>query len=324
MGNEELIKYLISFGVEYMINVDLKRKTWIHRGGIAGIYISPRNSKELEDVVSFMYKRNISFQLVGHTSNLYILNGCDIPVVVSTVKCNNYHIDDGLLYCEAGVGVIALAKQMIKHGVRGFEYLTGLPGTIGGALVNNSSCKENSISELLISAKVMLKDGSIKIFSPEDFEFEFRSSILKKKNIEGTILSAILKASPGNVDLMQSIADTNDKDREERLEGYAKNLGCTVNRCFINGKMSLWLRIALFINDFIIRFFIRSKEKKREQRKKFICTITGYKSIIPYISSKNPIIFSWIDEGADVVFPLYLEFMKKVYKTDKIEIEVIK
>lgn len=324
MENEELIKYLISAGVEYMINVDLKRKTWIHRGGIAGIYISPRNSKELEDVVSFMYKRNISFQLVGHTSNLYILNGCDIPVVVSTVKCNNYHVDDGLLYCEAGVGVIALAKQMIKYGVRGFEYLTGLPGTIGGALVNNSSCKENSISELLISAKVILKDGSIKIFSPEDFEFEFRCSILKKKNIEGTILSAILKASPGNVDFMQSIADANDKDREERLEGYAKNLGCTVNRCFINGEMSLWLRIALFFNDFIIRFFIRSKEKRREQRKKFICTITGYKSIIPYISSKNPIIFSWIDEGADVVFPLYLEFMKKVYKTDKIEIEVIK
>lgn len=39
---------------------------------------------------------------------------------------------------------------------------------------------------------------------------------------------------------------------------------------------------------------------------------------------KNPIIFSWLDDRADTVFPLYLEFMKKVYKTDKIEIEIIR
>ena len=55
-----------------------------------------------------------------------------------------------------------------------------------------------------------------------------------------------------------------------------------------------------------------------------ICTLTGYKSIAPYVSLKNPIIFSWIDEGADTAFPLYLEFMMKVYKTDKTEIEIIR
>lgn len=103
--------------------------------------------------------------LIGHTSNLYILNECNIPVVVSTAKCRYFQIEDGQLFCEAGVGVINLSKQMIKQGIKGFEYLTGLPGTIGAALVNNSSCRENSISELLVSARVVLKDGSIKIFS---------------------------------------------------------------------------------------------------------------------------------------------------------------
>ena len=163
MINELLTKYLDTQKIQYETHVDLKKRTWIHRGGIAGIFISPASADELETILSFLYSEDTSFLLIGHTSNLYILNECNIPVVVSTAKCRYFQIDDGQLFCEAGVGVINLSKQMIKQGIKGFEYLTGLPGTIGAALVNNSSCRENSISELLVSARVVLKDGSMKI-----------------------------------------------------------------------------------------------------------------------------------------------------------------
>ena len=88
--------------------------------------------------------------------------------------------------------------------------------------------------------------------------------------------------------------------------------------------MSLWLRIALFINGLLVKPFIKTEEAQRNQRRNLICFLTGYRAIAPYVSSKNPIIFSWLDDRADTVFPLYLEFMKKVYKTDKIEIEIIR
>lgn len=324
MSSNILIKYLESQAIPYETNVDLKKRTWIHRGGFADIYISPANANELEKIVTYLYTSNIKFQLIGHSSNLYIQNNCNLPVVVSTAKCRGYSLKEEILYCESGVGVINLSKQMIRHGVRGFEYLTGLPGTIGAALVNNSSCRENSISNLLVSAKVVMKDGSIRNFLPEDFMFEFRSSIFKKRKIEGTIISAILKAEAGDAIRLQHIAESNDKDRAKRLEGYAKNLGCTVNQCFSNGNMALWLRVILFLNRLIIQPFIKTEEEKRNQRRDLICIITGYKSIAPYVSPKNPIIFSWLDDGADDAFPLYLEFMKKVYKTDNIEIEIIK
>ena len=248
MIKELLTKYLDTQKIQYETHVDLKKRTWIHRGGIAGIYISPASADELETIVSFLYSEDISFLLIGHTSNLYILNECNIPVVVSTAKCRYFQIEDGQLFCEAGVGVINLSKQMIKQGIKGFEYLTGLPGTIGAALVNNSSCRENSISELLVSARVVLKDGSIKIFLPEDFKYEFRNSVFKKHEVEGTIISAVLKVTLGDAAKMQQMAEENDQDRARRLEGHTKNLGCTVNRCFINGRMALWLRIVLFVN----------------------------------------------------------------------------
>jgi UDP-N-acetylmuramate dehydrogenase len=247
MINGNLTKYLDLHSIQYETNVSLKKRTWIHRGGIAELFITPVNAEELEIVVSFLYSQSIRFQLIGHTSNLYILNSCNIPVVVSTSKCRNYSLENGMLYCEAGVGVISLSKQMIKHGINGFEYLTGLPGTIGAAIVNNSSCRDNSIAQLLVSAKVIMNDGSIRTFFPQDFNFKFRMSVFKKHEVDGTIISAILKAEIGDANKLQKIAEDNDKDRAIRLEGHAKNLGCTVNRCFINGNMSLWLRIALFI-----------------------------------------------------------------------------
>lgn len=321
--NSNIKSFLDSNRITYEVNVDLKKKTWIHRGGLADIFITPSDSNELEIVVRFLYICNIKFLLVGHTSNIYILNECNIPVVVSTAKCRYYMLENDRLFCECGVGVINLSRQMLKQGIRGFEYLTGLPGTIGAALVNNSSCKENSISELLISARVVLRNGEIMTFSSDDFRYEYRNSAFKSKDIEGIIVSAVLKALPGDPVIMQRVAANNDTERQILLEGNAQNLGCTVNKCFINGKMPLHLRIAVRFNSLISRLFIFSEVKRREQRKRFICTIAGYKEIVPYVSSKNMVIFRWVDDGADAAFPLYLEFMKKVYKTDKLEIEVI-
>lgn len=324
MSNDLLISFLESNGILYETDVNLKKRTWIHRGGIAHLFISPVNSEELKSTVSFLYKNDILFQLIGHTSNLYILNNCDIPVVVSTYKCKHYFLKEDYVYCEAGVGVINLSKQMINQGIRGFEYLTGLPGTIGGALVNNSSCKENSIATLLINAQVVLKDGSIRTFEPTDFKFEFRDSVFKKREIEGTIVSATLKAVPGDKVSLQLAAEFNNRDRAERLEGNSKNLGCTVNRCFINGGMPVWLRLLLYAYTIFANLFIRTERDRQYYRRNLICFVTGYKSIVRYVSAKNPIIFMWLDDGADAAFPRYLEFMRKVYKTDKVEIEIIK
>ena len=322
--NSDLRLYLESNSIAYEVGVDLRKKTWIKRGGIAEIYITPANSAELENLAIFLYSNSIKFLVVGHTSNIYILNTCNIPVVVSTVRCRKFELKDGEVLCESGVGVIHLSKQMILQGYKGFEYLTGLPGTIGAALVNNSSCKSNSISDLLISARVVLKDGTIKTFTRDDFKYEFRDSLFKSKIIDGIIISAVLSLSQGDSAQLQKIAADNDKERNRVLEGYSQNLGCTVNQCFTNGKMPLYLRIAVRLNSIISKICISSETKRNEQRKRFICSIAGYKEIIPYVSSKNVIIFKWVDDGADAAFPLYLQFMKKVYKTDKVEIEIIR
>lgn len=320
----EILTFLDNNHILYETNVDLKKRTWIHRGGIANVFISPTNEQELCNVVSYLYKYNIEFLLIGHTSNLYILNTTNISVVISTAKCCSYSLVRDKLYCEAGVSVIKLSNQLIKQGIKGFEYLTGLPGTVGAALVNNSSCKGHSISDLLISAKLLLKDGKIEYWRPSDFKFQFRSSILKRKEIEGCILSIILKIEADNAENLIKIAEENRVDREKRLEGYAKNLGCIFDKPFCLGPMKTKYKLVELFIRIIGKIFGISIIKINAALLNILCKMSHCEGILPYVSHKNKIIFMWRDDGADAAFPIYCKFIKEVYRTDKLEIEIIK
>lgn len=321
--DNNLERFLDINKIPYETNVDLKKKTWIHRGGLCNLFISPDSSEQLLKAVKYLYTTDTKFQLLGHTSNVYILNTCDIPIVVSTTKCNKYELVGQEIICEAGAGVIRMANDMIQQGISGFEYLTGLPGTIGAAICNNSSCKSNSISKLLVKAEVLLENGELITMTPEDMQYSFRTSILKEKRLRGVIINAVLRAERGNATELFRIAKENNEDRRRRLEGHAKNLGCTVNRCFINGRMPLHYYLIYHLYLIILKLACVNSVTRKRKAKNLLCKISGYKEVAPYISDVNTIVFMWRDAGADKVFPLYLEFMKNVYKTDKIEIEII-
>lgn len=321
--DKNLIDYLKGNNIPYETSVDLKKKTWIHRGGICDLFISPNSSEQLLRVAEYLYGNKIGFHLFGHTSNLYVLNTSNISVVLSTKKCNKYELFDDKIVCESGVGVIRIANDMVLNGVSGFEYLTGLPGTIGAAIYNNSSCKNNSISQLLIDADVLLEDGRLVTMTSEDMCFSFRTSIFKEGRLRGVIIRARLKVQHADAVTLQMIAKANSEDRERRLEGHAKNLGCTVNRCFINGRMPIHYYVLYHAYFILLKIMGVSSTIRKKKAKDFLCKISGYKKVAPYISNINPIIFVWRDENADEMFPLYLDFMRKVYKTDKVEIEII-
>ena len=323
MNINEIKQFLSYNAIDFSENVDLKKKTWIHRGGVASLFVIPSNTSELKLVVAYFYNRSLDFKLFGHTSNLYVRNETNIPIVITTHKCSKYYVENEIIHCEAGTGVIKLSNDMVAKGISGFEYLTELPGTVAAALINNSSCKKNSISNLLISADVLLHDGSIVKLAPEDFKFAFRTSVFKQKKLNGVIISVRLRAEYASVVNLKRIAEQNAKDRKIRLDGHAKNLGCTVHRAFSLGKMPMKYYLpALFIKLWC-NVLGKSNEYYNTKCNKFLCRISGCEIAYPYISKKNTIVFLWLDDGADEAFPIYLKFMESVYRTSQIEIEII-
>lgn len=319
-----LESYLDNSKIEYQKNVDLKKKTWIHRGGMCDIFILPNGKSQLYDVVNYLYKNDIEFVLLGHTSNTYILNTCNLTVIVSTLKCNHYELANDYIYCEAGVGVTKLANAMVRNGIAGFEYLTDLPGTVGSAIYNNSSCRSNSISKLLVTVEVLTREGNIETYGQDELKFNYRSSAFKEKTIDGTILSAVLKVEMGDQMSLMKIAADNQIERRNLLEHRSKTLGSTVNKCFDNGPMPKRYYIPFKIYNLWLKITDKDACSRQHKSKEFICSVAGYRRIAKYISDQDVIIFNWLDEDADDAFPLYLEFMRRVYQTDIIEIEILK
>ena len=319
---ELLKKYLNERSIDFEENVSMSRRTWIHRGGIAGIFVEPDNTLILSKLCSYLYVRKLDFDLIGHTSNLYFHNTYNPRIVVSTRKCNRFEDTFDYVVCECGVSVMKLSCYFINNGYCGMEYLTALPGTVGGALCNNSSCKENSISNLLISADVLLSDGKAVVWNYDDFKFSYRESCLKIGFNSGVILSVRLKKRLGNKIELRKIAEKNNNDRRIRLEGPAQNLGCTFNRAFVNGKMSIVYKLPLLLLSALLRLFFQNDVDKRKHLEKcFLLYITGYKDLIPYVSDRLFITYVWKDEKADERFSRYVDFMNKIMKTDKLEIQ---
>lgn len=321
---DTVILYLKKNNIDYKQHIELNKVTWIHRGGHCNLYIEPSNIDQLIKVCRFLYANKLKFYIFGHTSNIYILNDCNLDIVVSVKKCNSYSLDKNHLRVDCGVSVIKLSKAMIDIGVSGFEFLTALPGTVGAAIYNNSSCKDNSINSLLVYVELLTPSGELINIERNDLRLTYRSSILKRKELEGVIVSACLKVSFSEKQKLQQISIENERQRKLRLEPPAMNLGCTVNRPFSLGKMPILYMIPMRMISLLCKIFCVPNKIKTRILKNIILTISGYRELKRYVSDYLILTFVWRDSHADDVFDSYLSFMKKVYKTDKIEIEIFR
>lgn len=307
-------------------NVDLKKKTWIHRGGVANYYISPTKIDQLVFVVKHLYAENCSFLVVGHTSNLYIRNTTNIEIVISTIHLNHYEENDGHYICECGVAIADLSRKAIKKGKAGYEGLVNLPGTVASAVVNNASCFQCGISNLLVEATILCTDGEIRVYDKEAFEYSERSSAFKRGEKKGVILSVTLDSSreaPKEKLLRQ--ADANTLYRKERQEGPKQNLGSTypnyVMKAFYE-HLPIYTRLILILFGIPYRFLGKQRPQIVTNTIILLCSL-NYIKLYRYVSKHNFGCFIWRDEKADEAFKTYYSFVAKTSGLHDIEIEIL-
>ena len=313
----QIKEFLSENNISYDENVSLASKSWIKFGGIASLWISPKTVSELEEVCRYLYGNNIAYDLVGQTSNIFFHSTYNPQVVVSTVKVNGYSIEGNILTCDCGCNVMKLAKEMLTEGYAGFYGLVGLPGTVASAVVNNAGCFDCSISEILISAEVLMPDGTITTFKKEDFGYEKRSSKFKRGEVKGIVLSVKLKLQKAvNIDEEYKKSEETKIYRKTQQEGPAKNLGSVFAvRIMRRNLRNNIVKAAMRVLPTLLR------KEPRYIQKKAILLLYGYCELDSYCSDRQINTFIWKDENAEAAFEKYKEMMNKVYKDLQIEIE---
>lgn len=313
-----LVQYLEEQQIPFEQDVLLSKKTWIKTGGVCACWVTPHSVEQLANVCRFLYANNIAYDIVGQTSNIFFHSTYNPQVVVSTIKVNQYEMNDGVITCDCGVSVVKLSKDYLSQGYAGFYGLVGLPGTVASAIVNNASCFNCSLSSMLVSADVLMQNGSVKILKKDEFKYSHRSSAFKQGEIKGIVLSVKLKAEKA-----ESIKEeyrkseetvTYRKEKQEKQAG--KTLGSvfasrTMKRNFCNKMVSVAMR---FLPGLL-------KCEPRYIQKKAILFLYGYRDLDEYCSDRQINTFIWKDENAEPMFIRYKELMNKVYDKPEIEIE---
>lgn len=168
-------------------NAPIGRATWFHVGGPAEIMFKPA---DVEDLCAFMAGRpqDVPITVIGVASNLLVRDG-GIPGVVikldrsfATVKANGTSIDAGAAAMD-----IEVARLAARYGIGDLEFLSGIPGTMGGGVVINAGAYGSSFADVLVHADMVLPDGTTKRLSNKDFGFSYRNS---KSPADAVVVSA--------------------------------------------------------------------------------------------------------------------------------------
>jgi UDP-N-acetylmuramate dehydrogenase len=165
-------------GLSEIIKQDepLKLHCSYRTGGNARYFAEPKNNAELLKVWGFLKNYGVKYTIIGNGSNvLFDDDGYD-GLVISLKKLNRFIILDGeKLIAGSGVTLDDLVSIAVENHLAGIERLSGIPGTVGGAIYMNAGAFDVEIKDVVESVEVF-KDGIFKVLKRDDISFSYRKS----------------------------------------------------------------------------------------------------------------------------------------------------
>ncbi|MDO9088121.1 MAG: UDP-N-acetylmuramate dehydrogenase [Anaerolineaceae bacterium] len=183
------------YGKRLLQQVLLKNYSTARVGGNATWFISVKNVIELSDVIQTCWEHDQNYFLLGSGSNiLFSDSGFEGLVILNHAKNIMINIVDEtpMIQAESGANLGLVARKAALAGLSGLEWASTIPGTIGGAVFGNAGAHDGDMNSNLLLAEILQHDTGKSVWKNNDFEFRYRSSILKRQPGKRVILSASL------------------------------------------------------------------------------------------------------------------------------------
>lgn len=234
----------------------MKNHTSFKVGGPAEVFIKVENEQELQEIQTLANNEKIPIVIIGNGSNILAtdkgIRGIVAKIDIKKLEIQENEQDEGQnrdqnkeingnttkkITVGAGNKLIELAYILAKQDIAGLEELSGIPGTIGGAIRMNAGAHGKEMKDVIESVKVMDKNGNIKILHNSDLQFEYRNSIFSKT--KDIILEATMILPTGKKEeIQQKIKEYADLRRAKQPLEYP-SAGSTFKRGdnFITAKL---------------------------------------------------------------------------------------
>ena len=213
------------FGKNIAFQESLSKYSWFNLGGPAKVFFKPDSVIQLVDFLKNV-KDQKNIICLGAGSNTLIRDGGFSGIIIKLSSKFSYikKLDDEILEVGAGTLDRTLSSYAADNSILNYEFLSCIPGSVGGAIIMNSGCYGEEISDILISIKVIDLKGNIKEIKKDKINFFYRGTNLPKDLI---ILSAKFHAKQGDKDLINNKIEKYIKEKKDAQPSQIKTCGST-------------------------------------------------------------------------------------------------
>lgn len=235
------LEKIISEESVILVNEPMSKHTSFKIGGNADIFIKAKTEEDIKQILKYSEGNNIPLTIVGNGSDLLVkdggIRGIVVKVDIDIFKIEKINDEDYIVTVGAGVKNGYVAQKLLIDEIEGFEFASGIPGSIGGALRMNAGAHGGEMKDIVLETMCMDKQGNICVLSNEEQEFEYRNSIFKLNKY--IILSTKLKLKKGIYKEIKEKMDEYANWRKEHQPIEYPSAGSTFKRGtdFITAKL---------------------------------------------------------------------------------------
>lgn len=235
----KLIKslYEIMNSANVMIDEPMKNHTSFKVGGPADILLIPENAQEVQAIIKLCKENKVDYYVIGNGSNLIVKDGGIRGVVIKLTKLDKIHAEGNKVIAQSGASLQNVAQLALGAALKGMEFASGIPGSIGGAAAMNAGAYDGEMSMILESMLVIDGNGELLTLTKDEMELDYRSSAILKHGY--AVLQVTLSLHEGENEVIKARMDTLAKKRSDIQPLEYPSAGSTFKRPegYFSGKL---------------------------------------------------------------------------------------
>ena len=196
-----------------LLQEPMKKHTTFRVGGPADYFVTPESKEDIQRIIALCKEEGVPFYIIGNGSNLLVSDKGYRGVIIQIYKeMSRIETDGTIIRAEAGASLARIANAALEEGLTGFEFASGIPGTIGGACVMNAGAYGGEMKDVLLSVTVLNSEGEILTIPGDKLELGYRTSIIAKKGY--IVVEALIRLKAG---VKESIRQRMEELKEQRI-----------------------------------------------------------------------------------------------------------
>lgn len=210
------------------INEPLKNHVSFKTGGNAAYFVTPATLEELVCLVKTLKSNNEKYFIMGNGSNILVSDsGFDGVVICIGKNMSEISVSGNEITAMSGALLSKIANVALKNSLSGFEFASGIPGSLGGAVIMNAGAYDGEMKDVVIKTKYLSQDGTVKCAVGDEHGFGYRKSAFSGNDV---VLSSVISLKNGNYDEIRSKMDELNSRRREKQPLEYPSAGSTFKR----------------------------------------------------------------------------------------------